>query len=94
MATRRVTLRQWHIGKEREKDSALEGRRNKERGMLAVEGGWGGGGGVQEADQGEVSVGYCTQRDSLAFSILAEEREAETIGSVFLNGRWTVSITS
>lgn len=47
------------------------------------EGGGGGGGRVQEADQREVSVVYCAQRDSPSFSILAEEREAETKGAVF-----------
>lgn len=44
---------------------------------------WGGGGRAQEADQREVSVGYCAQRDSLAFSTPTEEREAETKGAVF-----------
>lgn len=27
MATRRVTLRQWHTGKKREKDSAVKGKK-------------------------------------------------------------------
>lgn len=53
------------------------------KGCSRGRGGWGGGGRVQEADQREVSVGYCAQRDSLVFSTLAEEREAETKGAVF-----------
>ena len=38
---------------------------------------------MQEADQREVSVGYCAHRDSPSISTLAEEREAETKGAVF-----------
>lgn len=39
---------------------------------------------MQEADQREVSVGYCAHRDSPSFfSTVAEEREAETKGAVF-----------
>lgn len=38
---------------------------------------------VQEADQREVSLGYCTHRDPPSISTLAEERERETKGSVF-----------
>lgn len=50
--------------------------------MVVLREGWGGGGRVQEADQREVSEGYCTQRFTL-FSSVAEEREAETKGAVF-----------
>lgn len=47
-------------------------------------GGWGFvGSRVQEADQREVSVGYCAQRDSPSISTVAEEKEAETKGAVF-----------
>lgn len=50
--------------------------------MVVLREGWGGGGRVQEADQREVSEGYCAQRFTL-FSSMAEEREAETKGAVF-----------
>lgn len=66
---------------EREESCRRDGGEGGEEGRRGVRGG------ALEADQREVSVGYCcAQRNSPAFSTLPEERGVENKRSCLLNG--------